>query len=176
MNAASRSICSIAAGLTTQMQEIARLGPLHALTWANHNDPDCWLQVSVQGGSRCHFMVQCLLPHTVINTGSYARARAFNLTEPRRLKRRLDHLFDQVGWTQTLADAHECLIYYCSSSATPEHLLAGAEETANRCAEAMCLLWQSECFADIELLAARGPRFASRKFAVEHVASLPRAA
>ncbi len=183
MNAANRSIgidASVAAGLTVQLQEIARLGPLHALTWAHYNDLSCWIQVSVQGGSRSHFMVQCLLPYTVTNTGSWAGTSAFRLDEshlndsqrsgePQRFKRRLDRLFDQVGWSQTLADARECLIYYCNASASTEQLLAGAEQTANRCAEAMRLLWQIECFTDIELLAARGPRFASRKFAVEQV-------
>ncbi len=130
------------------------MGPGHALTWAdNRADQPLhqvasrenlhdWLQVSVQGGAKCHLMVQFLLPET--------------FTDMR--KHRMDSLFAQYGWTHEQSDGRECLVYYVAQSPDPRRLLDEAEFAAQQMAQAMASLWQARSVEDIALLGARGPK------------------
>ena len=132
------------------------MGPGHALTWADNrarqplhqfasreNRHD-WLQVSVQGGAKCHLMVQFLLPGTFTDA----------------CKHRMDSLFAQYGWTHEQADGRECLVYYVAQSPDPRHLMDQAEYAAGQMAQVMASLWQARNVEDIALLGARGPKLA----------------
>lgn len=131
------------------------MGPGHALTWADNRAHQPlqqiarrderrhdWLQVSVQGGAKCHLMVQFLLPETFTDACKY----------------RMDTLFAQYGWTNEQADGRECLVYYVAQSPDPRHLLDEAEYAAQQCAQVMASLWQARNVDDIALLGARGPK------------------
>ena len=147
---------SLEAYLTVQLQEIICMGPGHTMMWADNKDHQPiaelgrrenrhdWLQVSVQGGAKCHLMIQFLLPETFTDAG----------------KRRMDTLFAQYGWTTELADGRECLVYYVAQSPDARRLLDEAEFAAQQCAIVMTYLWQARNVEDIALLGARGPRLA----------------
>lgn len=130
---------SLVSYLTQELQDLIKLGPVHALTWVSSSDPGRWLQVSVHDGNEHYITALFVLP-------------------PRISKSVVDNALGKTGRRQNQTNHGTCLLYYLARTRNAEELLQSSSSAAQQCAEIMKVLWKVQSPEHFELLGARGPK------------------